>query len=81
VGAFFVDFWGGRPSAEEEIFGYAYVLLAGAVFLGLASPWFLSQIPEPLMHSSPAPQQSLRQMLSIPLQDRNFRQLANFLFF
>jgi MFS family permease len=57
------------------------VLLAGALFLGLASPWFLSQIPEPLMHPAAGPRPSLRRMLSIPLQDRNFRQLSNFLFF
>jgi MFS family permease len=81
VGAFFVDFWGVRTPLEEEIFGYAYVLLAGALFLGLASPWLMSHIPEPLMHPAAGPRPSLRRMLSIPLQDRNFRQLGNFLFF
>lgn len=81
AGAFFVDFWGVQASPAEEIFGYAYVLLAGALFLGLASPWFLSQIPEPLMRPPSGPRPSLKYMLFNPLQDRNFRQLVNFLFF
>jgi MFS family permease len=81
AGAFFIDFWGVRASPAEEIFGYAYVLLAGALFLGLASPWFLSRIAEPLMRAASGPRLSLKYMLFNPLQDRNFRQLVNFLFF
>ncbi|HZA23524.1 MAG TPA: hypothetical protein VFA32_13150 [Dehalococcoidia bacterium] len=60
--------------------GYTIVLLAGAIFLGLASPIFISQMPEPLMPPVSGLQPSLVQTISMPLQDRNFRQLVNFLF-
>ena len=80
-GAFFVDFWSGRVSPGNEVFGYTYVLLVGAIFLGLATPIFMSQMPEPLMPQISGPQPSLAQTLTTPFRDRNFRQLINFLFF
>lgn len=80
AGAFFVDFWQGRASAENEIFGYTFVLLCGAIFLGLASPAFMTRMPEPAMQPLMGRLPSLRQMLATPFRDRNFRQLMNFLF-
>ncbi|HEU0021334.1 MAG TPA: MFS transporter [Dehalococcoidia bacterium] len=81
AGAFFVDFWQGQASPESQVFGYSFVLLAGAIFLGLASPLFMSLQPEPLMTPIAGPQPSLAQSLAIPFRDRNFRQLVNFLLF
>jgi MFS family permease len=81
AGAFFVDFWQGQTSAGNEIFGYSFVLLAGAIFLGMASPLFMSLQPEPLMPQLSGPQPSMGETLAPPFRDRNFRQLVNFLFF
>lgn len=80
AGAFFLDYWQGRASPGAEVYGYTYVLLAGAILLGLASPLFMSQMPEPLMPAVSGPQPSLRETLAMPFRDRNFRQLVNFLF-
>ncbi|MBT9159370.1 MAG: hypothetical protein DDT27_00493 [Dehalococcoidia bacterium] len=77
--AFFVDYWRGHVPSEEAIFGYTYVLLFGALFLGLASPAFMSLMPEPLMQPLIGPQPSLRQRLSAPIKDTNFRRLIQFL--
>jgi MFS family permease len=81
AGAIFVDFWAGLATPGSEALGYTLVLLAGAIFLGLASPVFMSRMPEPLMPPMSGPQPSLGETLSMPLRDRNFRQLVNFLFF
>jgi MFS family permease len=77
--AFFVDYWGSIVEGERVIHGYVYVLLFGAIFLGLVSPTMMSLIPEPLMQPAPAPQLSLWERLSAPLRDRNFRRLLQFL--
>ena len=79
--AIFVDYWRGHVPGGSEILGYTYVLLFGALFLGLASPTFMSLMPEPLMQPVLGPQLSLWQRLSAPVRDRNFRQLIQFLFF
>ena len=34
--AFFVDYWRDQVSAENAVFGYTYVILFGALFLGMA---------------------------------------------
>ena len=57
--AFFIDYWQGQASGENMILGYTYVLLFGALFLGLASPTFMSLMPEPLMQPVLGPQLSL----------------------
>ncbi len=77
--AFFIDFWNIRVTGESTVFGYTYVLLFGAVFLGLASPMFMALIPEPLMQPVPGPQPSLVQRIGTPLRDANFRRLIQFL--
>jgi len=80
-GAFFVDYWQGRAGPDTEIFGYTYVLLAGAVVLGLASPLFMTRMPEPRMSAPTGESLSLRKALRQPIADRNYRQLLNFLLF
>ncbi len=47
--AFFVDFWQSQVTGQSNILGYTYVILFGALFLGLASPVFMAMMPEPLM--------------------------------
>ncbi|MFC1977800.1 MFS transporter [Chloroflexota bacterium] len=79
--AFFVDYWRGQASGESAVLGYTYVLLFGAFFLGLASPIFMSLMPEPLMQPVIGPQPPLMQRLSAPFRDTNFRRLMQFLFF
>jgi len=77
--AYFIDCWQDNASSNTAILGYTYVLLFGALFLGLASPIFMSLMPEPLMQPIPGPQPTLRQRLSAPLRDTNFRRLIQFL--
>jgi len=79
--AFFIDYWRGQVPSESAVFGYTYVLLFGALFLGLASPVFMSLMPEPLMQPVMGPQPSIMQRLSAPFRDANFRRLIQFLFF
>ncbi len=79
--ALFVDFWQGKKTGYESIFGYSYVLLFGALFLGMASLLFLALMPEPLMQAVPGTQPSIWERLSAPFRNRNFRQLIQFLFF
>ena len=79
--AFFIDFWRGQFPDENTILGYTYALLFGALFLGLASPVFMSRMPEPLMQPAPSPKPSLWQTLSTPFRDSNFRKLMRFLLF
>jgi len=77
--AFFIDFWKGNVIDAQIIMGYVYVLLFGAIFLGLASPVMMTLIPEPLMQPAPVPHTSLRQRLMAPVRDGNFRRLLTFL--
>lgn len=78
--AVFVDLWEAHTSGDDEILGYTYALLFGIVFLGIASPVFMSRIPEPLMQLPPGTPPSLRSMLAVPFKDRNYRRLTFFLF-
>jgi MFS family permease len=77
--AFFVDYWRGQVPDERAVLGYTYALLFGAFFLGMASPMFMSRIPEPLMQKTMGEQPSLWKTITLPLHDRNFRQLMKFL--
>jgi len=79
--AIFIDYWRGHVPGENMILGYTYVLLFGALFLGLASPVLMSLMPEPLMQPILGSQPSIRQRLTAPLRDSNFRRLIQFLFF
>ncbi len=78
--AFFVEFWNGRASADEAVLGYTYALLFGALVLGLASPYFMSRMPEPLMQKTMGEQPSIFKMIVMPFRDPNFRRLMAFLF-
>jgi MFS family permease len=77
--SFFVTYWEGHVPAGNEALGYTFPLLFGAVFLGLASPLFMSLIPEPLMQPSPEPQPSFFSTISVPFRDGNYRRLLSFL--
>lgn len=79
AGALFLDEWRERfPDAVPE--GHAWVFVIGAVLLGLTSPIFMAWMPEPMMPPREGGQLSLREVVSVPLRDRNFRRLARFLF-
>jgi MFS family permease len=78
--ALFVDYWSNHAAAESTVFGYTYVLLFGALSLGLLSPIFMSRMPEPLMQPVAGSQPSLWQRVIAPLKDVNFRRLIQFLF-
>jgi MFS family permease len=79
--AFFIDYWRTNVAGENTVYGYTYVLLFGATFLGLASVIFMSLMPEPLMQHLTGPQPTLRQTLAAPFRDANFRRLIQFLFY
>lgn len=79
--AFFVDFWQGYAVAGNQVFGYTYVLLFGAIFLGLASPTFMMLMPEPIMKSIPGLQSPMLTRLLAPFRNMNFRRLMQFLLY
>ncbi len=78
--AFFVDWWKGQASPDSEILGYSIALLFGIFILALASPVFMSLMPEPLMQRAPGPQPSLVSTIAAPFRDKNYRKLLRFLF-
>jgi len=77
--SFFVTYWQGHATAGNEALGYTFPLLFGAAFLGLASPLFMSLMPEPLMQPSTGPQPSFFATISPPFRDGNYRRLLSFL--
>jgi len=79
--AFFVDFWQGQATGQSAILGYTYVILFGALFLGMASVVFMAKMPEPLMQPVLGTRPSILKTLAAPFRDRNFRQLLQFLLF
>ena len=79
--ALFIDYWSTQAPVENMILGYTYVLLFGALFLGMSSAIFMSLMPEPLMMPIPESQPSILTRLAAPLRDKNFRQLIQFLLF
>ena len=79
--SFFVDFWNTQNPGDAGVYGYTIAMLAGAIFIGMASPVFMALVPEPLMQTPVGGRPPLRESLTMPLRDRNFRQLMNFLFF
>jgi MFS family permease len=78
--AFFIDYWSGQVSRTDPVIGYTYVLLFGALFLGLLSPIFMMRMPEPLMQQPQGERTPLWDTITMPFRDRNFRQLTKFLF-
>ena len=79
--SFFVDFWNTQNPGDSGVYGYTIAMLAGAIFIGMASPVFMALVPEPLMQTPVGGRPSMKDSLLMPLRDRNFRQLMNFLFF
>ena len=77
--AFFLDWWKAQHP-EAIVDGYVWLFFAGAICLGMASPVFMACVPEPLMPPREGDQPSLREIVSIPLRDPNFRRLTRFLF-
>ncbi|MBM3925227.1 MAG: MFS transporter [SAR202 cluster bacterium] len=78
--AFFVDYWSDRNPAEDEVYAYTLVLLFGAAFMGMTSLFLMTRIPEPQMSPAEGKPLSIREALTVPLRDKNFRQLLKFLF-
>ncbi len=79
--SFFIDFWNTQNPGDAGVYGYTIAMLAGAIFIGMASPIFMALTPEPLMQTPVGGRPSLTDNLTMPLRDKNFRQLMNFLFF
>ena len=79
--SFFVDFWKAQNPGDTGISGYTIAILAGAIFIGMASPLFMALVPEPLIQTPAGGRPPLLGSLAMPFRDRNFRQLMNFLFF
>ncbi len=78
--AFFADYWKGSHSLESQALGYTLPLLFGFFILALASPLFMSFMPEPLMQPSPKPKPSLANTIAAPFRDQNYKKLLRFLF-
>ena len=77
--AFFIDFWSSSRSGQT-VYGYSFVILFGALFLAMASPFFMSLMPEPRMHEIQRQDYSIFKKLAAPLKDSNFKRLTWFLF-
>lgn len=80
TGSFFITWWKGMSSAENEIYGYSFLLIGGVITFGIASACFASRAKEPLMPAAPLSDRSAISVLVEPLRDRNFIQLLKFLF-
>ncbi|NQW19706.1 MAG: MFS transporter [Chloroflexi bacterium] len=79
--ALFVDWWGrGDSTLDEKAIGYTIALFAGAITLGLLSPFTIALMPEPLMQRPAGVGRSLISALKIPLRDKNYSHLLRFHF-
>jgi MFS family permease len=78
--AFFADWWTGQYSGDTQVLGYTIPLLFGIFVLALASPIFMSMMPEPLMAPPPETKPSLAGVITDPFRDKNYRKLLRFLF-
>ena len=78
IAAFFVDYWPQLAGPENTIYGYTCVLLFGALFLGMLSPILMARMPEPAMPPVAKNRPSMWQNLILPLRDKNFRKLMQF---
>ena len=65
--ALFVDWWKGHASGESQALGYTFPLLLGGITLGMATPIFMSLMPEPQMQPPTGPQPSLLSTVATPL--------------
>ena len=78
--SFFVQWWTGAAPFGEPIHAYSFLLIGGALTLGIASPTFTALAREPLMPPAVALGRSVFSVLTDPLRDRNFSRLVRFLF-
>lgn len=78
--ALFVDFWRNRSDPGDEILGYTFAILAGAIFLGLTSSFLRWAMPEPAMQAPVGERTSLAGTITEPFKDPNFRPLIRFMF-
>ena len=79
--AIFIDFWQGQTTGQSIILGYTYVLLFGALFLGLASPVFMAMMPEPLMQPALGKQPAIIKSITAPFRNRNYSRVLHLLLF
>ena len=79
-GSFFVGWWQGAVSPENTIFAYSFLLIGGALTLGLMAPGAALRVQELLMPSAVESRHSAIDILLEPLRDRNFAHLIRFLF-
>lgn len=78
--SFFVRWWTESPAFGEAIYAYSFLLIGGALTLGVASPTFTALAREPLMPPSETTGRSVFSVLTDPLRDPNFSRLVRFLF-
>ena len=78
--AFFADWWQGHATAESQALAYTLPLLFGIFTLALASPLFMTLMPEPLMQPPADPRPSLARTITAPFRDKNYSKLLRFLF-
>jgi MFS family permease len=81
VAAFFVDYYRNNINTTNDILGYTWILLFGAVFLGLASPVFMARMPEPLMQANGSENHPVWKKIVLPFRQSNFRRLMLFLLY
>ncbi|HUU62516.1 MAG TPA: MFS transporter [Dehalococcoidia bacterium] len=75
LAGFFVYFWKGR-FPDDQLYGYSILFILGCA-AGLVGLYFLSRTPEPKMEKQ-GEVPSLRELLTRPLKDTNFRRLLTF---
>lgn len=79
--SFFVRWWTDSAAPENAVYAYSFIIIGGALTLGIASPSFVMGAREPLMPPAPDSGRPLLSILMDPLRDRNYSQLLRFLFF
>ena len=78
--SFFVSWWTESAPAGQQVYAYSFLLIGGALTLGISGPSFASLASEPLMPKAESTDKSVLDILTEPLRDRNFSHLVRFLF-
>ncbi len=78
--SFFVNWWTSSVPFGAPVYAYSFLLIGGALTLGISGPGILSAASEPLMAPAPDTGRSVVSTLVEPLRDRNFSHLVRFLF-
>jgi MFS family permease len=74
-GGYFIDLWK-ATFPDAVLYGYACLFTLGLI-LGLGGVFAMSRLPEPAMEV--ADDQSLFQLVAMPLRDSNFRRVLSFM--